>query len=106
MATKALTAVVSRARRPIALAEQAPLNLCDWRELLTRQEIEPIWQRLSALVRLTLPDRASEHDRITQEVFLHLLSSNRIDMYLERNYSGEKIRRDLKTLINGTRKRD
>jgi hypothetical protein len=51
-------------------------------------------------VRLALPDRSCEHDTITQEVFLHLLSGERINTYLEQNYSGEEIRQDIKALIS------
>lgn len=105
MAIKALTAVAPCARRPIAPARKPRLHVCDWRELLIRQDAETIWHRLSALVRLALPDRSAEHDTITQEVFLHLLSGERINAYLEQNYSGEEIRQDLKALINSaTRK--
>ena len=103
MAMKALTAIAPRARRPIAPARKARLHICDWRELLIRQDAEIIWHRLSALVRLALPDRSGEHDTITQEIFLDLLSSERINMYLEQNYSGEEIRQDIKALINSAR---
>jgi hypothetical protein len=103
MAMKALTAVAPRARRPIAPARKARSHVCDWRELLIGQDAEIIWHRLSALVRLTLSDRSGEHDTITQEIFLHLLSSDRIDTYLEQNYSGEEIRRDIKAIITKAR---
>ena len=99
MAMKVLTAVAPRARRPIAPARKPRSHVCDWRELLIRQDAEIIWHRLSALVRLALPDRSGEHDTITQEVFLYLLSGDRINTYLEQNYSGEEIRQDIKALI-------
>jgi hypothetical protein len=104
MAMKALTAIAPRARCPIAPARKARLHICDWRELLIRQDAEIIWHRLSALVRLTLPDRSGEHDAITQEIYLDLLSSERLNIYLERNYSGEKIRQEIKALINSARR--
>lgn len=104
MAMKALTAFASRARRPIAPSRNAPLQVYDWRELLIRQDAETIWHRLSALVRLTLPNHAGEHDLITQEIFLHLISGERINRYLEQSYSGEEIRQDIKALIAGAGK--
>ncbi len=104
MAMKALTTVAARARRPIAPARKARFHVCNWRELLMRQDAEIIWQRLSDLVRLTLPDRLGEHDFITQEVFLHLLSGDRVSKYLEEDYSADEIRRDIKALIASTRK--
>lgn len=104
MAMKALTAVASRARRPIAPARKARFQVCNWRELLIRQDAEIIWHRLSALVHLTLPGRAGEHDAITQEVFLQLLSGDQINRYLEEDYSADAIRRDIKALITGRKK--
>jgi hypothetical protein len=100
MAMKALTAVAPRARRPIAPARSRRSPVCDWRELFMRQDAETIWQRLSALVRLTLPDQTAEHDAVTQEVFLDLLSGVRINTYLEQDYSSEEIRQEIKTLIS------
>lgn len=99
MATKALTAVAPRARRPIAPARKTHIHVCDWRELLLRQDGEVIWHRLSALVRMVLPDRASDHDMITQQVFLDLISGQHLSTYLEKNYSGEEIRQQIKALI-------
>jgi hypothetical protein len=99
MAMKALTAVAPRARRPIAPARKARFYACNWRELLIRQDAEIIWHRLSALVHLTLPDRYGEHDFITQEVFLHLLSGDQVSRYLEEDYSADEIRQDIKALI-------
>jgi hypothetical protein len=103
MVMKALTAVAPPARRPIAPARKAHVDVCDWRELLIRQDPEVIWHRLAALVRLALPDCAGEHDAITQEVFLDLLSGDRVSTYLERNYSGEQIRQKIKALITSVR---
>ena len=40
MAMKALTAVAPRARRPIAHARKPRSHVCDWRELLIRQDAE------------------------------------------------------------------
>ena len=100
MAMKALTAFASRARRPIAPARSRRSPVCDWRELLIRQDAEIIWHRLSALVRLTLPDQTARHDAITQEIFLDLLSGARINTYLEQDYSSEEIRQEIKTLIS------
>jgi len=99
MAMKALTAVAPRARRPIVPARKTHIHVCDWRELLLRQDGEVIWHRLSALVRMVLPDRAADHDTITQQVFLDLISGQRLNTYLEKNYSGEEIRQQIKALI-------
>ena len=100
MAIKALTAVASRARRPIAPARMPRSPVCDWRELLIRQDAETLWHRLSALVRLGLPEQTAAHDAITQEIFLDLLSGTRINTYLEQGCSSEEIRREIKTLIS------
>jgi len=104
MAMKALTAVIPPARRPIVPARRVHVHVSDWRELLIRQDAEVIWLRLSALVRLALPDRAAEHDNITQEVFLDLFASQRFNTYLEQNYSGEEIRQEIKARIASARK--
>jgi hypothetical protein len=104
MAMKALTAVAPRARRPIAPARSPRSYVCDWRELLIRQDAETIWHRLSALVRLTLPEPTAEHDAITQEIFLDLLSGTRINTYLEQEYSSEEIRQEIKTSISNVMK--
>jgi hypothetical protein len=107
MAMKALTAFAPRARRPIAPARLPRSPVCDWRELLIRQDAETIWHRLSALVRVTLPEPTTEHDAITQEIFLNLLSSARINTYLEQDYPSEEIRQEIKTLIsNATKSRN
>lgn len=99
MAIKALTAVAPRARHPIAPARISRSPVCDWRELLASQDAETIWHRLSALVRLGLPDHTAEHNAITQEIFLDLLSGTRINTYLEQGYSSEEIRQEIKALI-------
>ena len=104
MAMKALTAVAPRARRPIAPARKFPSSDRDWREIMIRQDAKSIWQRLSALVRLTFPERDDEHDAITQEVFLDLISGERINTYIEENYSGEEIRQEVGALIVSARK--
>ncbi|MFL6214806.1 MAG: hypothetical protein ACJ74J_13050 [Blastocatellia bacterium] len=104
MAMKALTAVAPRARRPIAPARIPRSPVCDWRELLIRQDAETIWHRLSALVRLGLPEQPAQHDAITQEIFLDLLSGERINAYLEQDYSSEEIRQEIKTFISGAKK--
>ena len=104
MAMKALTAVAPPARHPIVPASKTHVHVCDWRELLIRQDAEVIWRRLSALVRLALPDRTAEHDTITQEVFLDLFSGQRFSIYLAQNYSGEQIRQEIKALITSARK--
>ena len=100
MAIKALTAVAPRARRPIAPARMPRSPVCDWRELLIRQDAETLWHRLSTLVRLGLPEQTAEHDTITQEIFLDLLSGTRINTYLELGFSSEEIRQEIKTLIS------
>jgi len=104
MAMKALTAVAPRARRPIAPARMPRSLVCDWRELLIRQDAETIWHRLSALVRLDIPEQTTEHDAITQEIFLELLSGTRINTYLEQDYSSEEIRQEIKIIISNAKK--
>ena len=104
MAIKALTAVAPRARRPIAPARIPRSPVCDWRELLIRQDAETLWQRLSALVRSDNPEQTAEHAAITQEIFLDLLSGTRINTYLEQGYSSEEIRQEIKTIISDAKR--
>ena len=104
MATKALTAVASRARRPIAPARRIPSHSIDWRDLLIRQDVEALWDRLSALVRLVLPDSTSEHDAITQEIFLHLLTSEKFQNSRQRKTSGKEIYQEIQALIASLRR--
>jgi hypothetical protein len=76
-------------------AKEAPGRERGWRNVLLSQDAEAIWYRLSILVRAAAPNHAAGYDHLTQELFLSLLTSNRIDFYLENEYSDEQIRADL-----------
>ena len=104
MATNVLTTVASRARRPIAPASKPRPPARDWRELIHRQEADAIWHELSSLVEAALPGGDSEHDAVTQEIFLELVSTGRISDYIQQDYSGEEIYRDINVLIAGRKK--
>lgn len=99
MATKALTAVAPRASRNPASARKAPAHGSDWREVLIKQDAQTIWRKLSLLVRSTLRESANNYDSITQEVFLFLISTDRISMYIERDFSNEEIKLDIISLF-------
>ena len=99
MATKALTSVGQRASRSRAYASVASGRGRDWREVLLSQDADAIWRKLYALVRSNIPDKPSEQERITQELFLFLVSTGRVNMYLEEDYSSDAIRLDLISLL-------
>ena len=99
MATKALTAVAPRASRNPVSARKAPAHGSDWREILIKQDAQAIWRKLSLLVRSALREQTDNHDSITQEIFLLLISTDRISMYIERDFSNEEIKLDIISLL-------
>ena len=99
MATEALTLVARRVGR-----EQTSKTLgqeSGWRKLLIDEEAEAIWQKLFTLIESTASDDRSDCCQITQEVFLHLLATQRLRMYLTRDFSDEEIDMDLLSLVSG-----
>ena len=100
MATKALTAVGQRASRSRVPSGIASGRRLDWREVLVSQNADAIWHKLYALVRSNIPDKPSDQELITQELFLFLVSTKRVNMYLEQGHSSEEIRLDLISLLS------
>ena len=99
MATKALTAVAPRASRNHVSARKAPAHGSDWRELLIKQDAQAIWRKLSLLVRSAIREHPDNYDSITQDIFLFLISTDRISMYIERGFSNEEIKLDIISLL-------
>ena len=99
MATKALTAVAPRASRNHVSARKAPAHGSDWREILIKQDGQAIWRKLSLLVRSAIREHPDNYDSITQDIFLFLISTDRISMYIERGFSNEEIKLDIISLL-------
>jgi hypothetical protein len=100
MATKALTPVARRASHGPVSAERSAGKGQDWRQLLTSQNASLIWHNLSILAREIIPDNQHRLDQVTQECFLYLLATGRIEEYISGNYSNEEIRADLLSLLD------
>lgn len=100
MATKALTAVAPRASRNPVSARKAPAHESDWRETLIKQDAQAIWRKLSLLVRSVIREHTNNHDSITQDIFLFLISTDRFGMYIERGFSNEEIKLDIMSLLD------
>lgn len=73
-------------------------NERSWRELILSHEIESIWQRLAGLTQ-SQGDTQLEIGDKTQEVFLRLVSEQRLNTYIDKNWSEEQIIRDILSLI-------
>jgi hypothetical protein len=99
MATKALTAVAPRASRNHVSARKASIHEKDWREILIKQDAQAIWRKLSLLVRSAIREDCNNHDFITQDLFLFLISTDRFSMYIERGFSDEEIKLDIISLF-------
>lgn len=93
MATKALTFVARRASRD----QVSPLKSGrSWRAIFADQNADEIWRSLSDLTQNLVSTRS---DQATQELFLHLLATERFNFYTEQNYSDEEIQQDLISLL-------
>ena len=101
MATRALTPVAQRRSRASASAKRAPGRERDWRQVFRSQDAEAIWHNLSILVRSTTTGDPDGYDHRTQELFLHLLATDRISFYIEHDFSDSKIRADLLSILSG-----
>ena len=100
MATRALTPFAQRQSRDNASVRKAPGRARDWRQVLLSQDAEAIWQELSILVRSAEVDPSIGYEQVTQELFLHLLATDRFSFYLQQGYSGSDIREDLLSILN------
>lgn len=101
MATRALTPVAQRRSRASASARKTPGRERDWRQVLRSQDAEAIWHNLSILVRSAEPGDPASYDHRTQELFLHLLTADRISFYIEQDYSDSEIRAELLSILSG-----
>ena len=99
MATKALTNVAQRPSRDLVPMGKAFGRDQGWRELIIRQDADGIWQRVHTLVRTAMPDESSNIDLVSQELFLNLLTTNRLLMYIEQGYADKEIELDLLSLL-------
>jgi hypothetical protein len=100
MATRALTPVAQRHSRDNVSAKRAPGRGRDWRQVLQSQDAETIWQELSILVRSAASDQSAGYEQVTQELFLHLLATDRLSFYLQHGYSDSDIREDLISILS------
>jgi hypothetical protein len=101
MATRALTPVAQRRGRDNVSARKALGRERDWRQVLLSQDAEAIWHKLSTLVRTTMPDHDGGFDPLTQELFLHLLATDRVSIYIDHGYSDSEITADLVSILCG-----
>jgi uncharacterized membrane protein len=95
MATRALTPVAQRQSRDNVSANKAPGRARDWRQVLLSQDAQAIWKELYVLVQSAASDRSAGNEQVTQELFLHLLATDRFNFYLRQDYSDSDIREDL-----------
>ena len=100
MATRALTPVAQRQSRDNVSAKKAPGRRRDWRQVLLSQDAQAIWQELYVLVQSAATDRSVGYEQITQELFLHLLATDRFNFYLRQDFSDSDIREDLIAALN------
>lgn len=91
MATKALTYVAQRAGRDQVSPKTPREHVRGWREILTQEDADAIWRKLSHLMRTRRTKGPMIPDRTIQEVFLYLLSSGRFRAYIELGFSEEEI---------------
>ena len=100
MATNALTNGAQRASRDIAHRSKASNAERGWRELFLNQDAEAVWQNIYTLIRSAVPDPDSDYEQMAQELFLRLLTTERILMYVGQGCSDDEIRDDLLLLLN------
>lgn len=101
MATRALTPVAQRRSRASASARKEPGRARDWRQVLLSQDAEAIWHKLHLVVKSAAEVDSRGPEQITQDLFLHLLATDRISLYLEQDYSDSEIRADLLSIMRG-----
>lgn len=98
MATNALTHGAQRASRDIVHRGQTSQHERGWRELFVDQDAEAVWQKIYTLIRSAESD--SDYEQMAQELFLRLLATERVYLYIEQGFSDDEIRDDLLTLLN------
>ncbi len=100
MATNALTHGAQRASRDIVPRSQASNDERGWRELFLNQDAEAVWQKIYTLIRSVISDTDSDYEQMAQDLFLRLLTADRIPQYVEQGCSDDEIRDDLLLLLN------
>ena len=97
MATKGLTPVARRASREFLSGPNLVGQEPDLRELLVREDARAVWDRIHVLIRSL--DPASHPDRVTQDLFVLLLATDRTGAYLKEDYSEDEIVLDLLSML-------
>ena len=69
-----------------------------WRELILSQDMESVWHRLAGLAQSQSSSQLDFGDK-TQDVFLRLLSEQRLSTYVDENWSEAKIMGELLSLM-------
>lgn len=100
MATNALTHGAQRASRDTVHRGQTSQNERGWRELFVDQDADAVWQNIYTLIRSAISDTDSDYEQMAQEVFLRLLTTQRVHIYIEQELSDDEIRDDLLSLLN------
>lgn len=72
----------------------------DWQRLFLREDAEGIWNGLYSFVKASLRDYKADCYRITQDIFLYLLVTGKINRYTIHRYPPTEINRELHSLIN------
>ena len=98
MVTNALTHGAQRASRDIVHRGQTSRTERGWRELFVDQDAEAVRQRIYTLIRPA--DSDSDYEQVAQDLFLRLLTSGRVHVYIEQGFSDDEIRDDLLSLLN------
>lgn len=98
MATNALTHGAQRASRDVVHRGQTSQHERGWRELFVDQDAEAVWQRIYTLIRSA--DSDSDYEQVAQELFLRILTTDRVHLYIEQGFSDDEIRDDLLSLLN------
>ncbi|PYP85315.1 MAG: hypothetical protein DMF61_17235 [Blastocatellia bacterium AA13] len=69
-----------------------------WREVFTAEDAGSIWRLLSTLVENELGDASFDLDRITQDLFLELIATNRPQFYIKAGFTHAMIEAELRVL--------
>jgi hypothetical protein len=80
--------------------EPDPANWIDWQRLFLREDAEGIWNGLFSFVKASMKDYKSDCHRITQDIFLYLLVTGKINRYTIHRYPPDKINRELQVLLS------
>ena len=100
MATNALTHGAQRASRDIVRRGQSSQHERGWRELFVDQDAEAVWQKIYTLIRSANSTEDYDYEKVAQDLFLRLLITDRVHLYIEQGFSDDEIRDDLLLLLN------